>query len=463
MLNESDLYEYQRRSIEHIMNNEAAGLLLEMGLGKTVSCLTAINRLMYEDFEINATLVVGPKRVIEQSWPAEIQVWEHLKHLRISRVVGNPVQRWCALKERADIYLISKDNLMWLISAFGGNNTPFDMLVIDESSCFKNHKAKKFKALKRVLGSFSRRVILTGTPAPKNLMDLWSQIYILDQGQRLSKFITHFKKRFFNLDTWGGYEKYTSKGKASKEELYDTISDICISMKAKDYLDLPERINIYDRLNFGKSIWRKYGSFKKEMYMELIDETGGDFGAVTAASAAGLMSKLLQFANGAVYDEDKNVLPVHNLKLDAVEDIVEAAQGNPVLIAYSFKHDKDRLLKRLKRFGVKALNHNEDIDLWNRKEIPVMLMHPASGGHGLNLQKGGHRVVWYGLPWSLELYQQFNARLDRQGQKERPIVHHIMMEGSVDEKVLSSLQRKEEGQSALMAAVKADFRKYMKK
>lgn len=454
MLDRRHLHEYQNAAVEHILEKDAAGLFLDMGLGKTVSTLTAINTLIYEELEITNALVIAPKRVAENVWTSEIKKWRHLRHLTTSRIIGTAKQRKHALAKKADIYLIGRDNVAWLCGQFGGSMLPFDMLILDESSSFKNHKSIRFKALRKVQPSFSRVVILTGTPAPNGLMDLWSQVYLLDRGERLGKFITHYREDFFSKGHHQ-FSKYKIRSNG-EERIYRKIEDICMSMKAKDYLDLPPRINNYVEIEFSAKLKKQYDDFEREQVLELIEGEG----EITAMNAAALSNKLLQFANGAVYDADRNVHFVHDLKLDAAEELVEAAQGKPVLIAWTYKHDFARLMKRLKKYDPKPLKTEKDIDDWNAGKIRVMLMHPASGGHGLNLQAGGNIIVWYGQTWSLELYQQFNARLDRQGQTETTVVNHIVAKGTIDGDVVKAIRGKATEQDGLMAAIKSRIKQY---
>jgi SNF2 family DNA or RNA helicase len=426
-----------------------------MGLGKTVSTLTAINRLIFEEVEVSKVLVIAPKRVAESVWKQEVAQWPHLEHLKVSVVTGNAMNRKKALQENAQIYTIGRDNVQWLCAQYGGSGLPFDMLVIDESSSFKNHASKRFKALKLV--HFNRVVLLTGTPAPNSLIDLWPQIYLLDKGERLGRTIGAFRSDFFAPGKTNGYivYKYDIK-KGSDERIHEAIGDICMSMKAKDYLDLPERINNNIKLEMSNELRRMYKSFEKEKILELFESEE----QITTASAAALSNKLLQFANGAVYDSEKATHEIHNLKLEALEEILENANGKPVLVAYTYKSDADRIEQYLKAYKPKRLENDADILKWNKGEIQLLMMHPASGGHGLNLQAGGNIIVWFGQTWSLELEQQFNARLDRQGQKQRVIINKLILQGTMDEDVISAQERKEKGQSALMEAVKAKIKQY---
>jgi len=428
-----------------------------MGLGKTVSTLTAVEFLIYHDFAVNTVLVVAPKRVVENVWTTEGKKWEHLNKLRITRIIGTPKQRKAALKEEADVYLISKDNLVWLIALHGSSRLPFDMLVIDESSAFKNHASKRFKALKLVIGCFDRVVILTGTPAPNGLKDLWAQIYLLDRGKRLGKNITAYRREFF-YQGHNFYQHYLRGG--SEKAIHEKIADICISMKAEDYLDLPKRVDNYIELVLPKKIKKQYDEFEEEQVLELFDSE--DVDEISVVNAAALSNKLMQFSNGAVYDEDKNWHSVHNVKLDAAEELVENAAGNPVLIFYTFKHDLEKLQQRLSKYSPVKLKTNKDIEDWNAGKIQVMLMHPASGGHGLNLQYGGHIMIWYGPTWNLEHLLQAIKRLDRQGQTKPVIVNYLICKNTIDERVVKATDKKEEGQKGLMAAIKATVKKYRK-
>ncbi len=449
-------YDYQKHAINHIIENPYCGLFLDMGLGKTVSTLTAINYLMYEDLQVDKVLVIAPLRVADVTWEEEINKWDHLKHIKYSKVLGSAAKRKAALKEKADIYIINRENVAWLIG-FYGRAFPFDTVVIDELSSFKSPKAVRFKALKQVRPLINRVVGLTGTPAPNTLIDLWSQLYLLDMGERLGKFIGHYRRNYFNPGQTNGHVVYNYKLKRDSEEaIYNKISDICISMKAKDYLDLPERINRKVDVILPENDWKRYLDFEKKMVLEFM----GDEEEISVANAAGLSNKLLQFANGAVYNEYKEVKEIHNSKINNLEEIVDCANGQPVLVFYSFKHDYNRILKRLKKYKPRKLETSKDIEDWNKGKIQLLLAHPASCGHGLNLQAGGNIIVWFGLTWSLELYQQANARLDRQGQTKNVIVHHLVTKGTIDEDVLAAIENKASGQDALMEAVKARIRKY---
>lgn len=459
MLQYKDLHNYQLVSTAHIVLNYFCGLFLEMGLGKTVATLTAIKRLIYEELEVDRVLVIAPKRVAAKVWSDELAKWSHLQGLTISKVMGNEKQRLAALAVRADIYILGRDNTAWLCGQYGGSMLPFDMLVIDESSSFKNAKSLRFKALKKTQPSFDRVVILTGTPAPKSLIDLWPQLFLLDRGERLGQTIGAYRREFFTPGASKGHVVFNYKlVKGSEARIHAAIGDIVISMKSEDYLELPGRIENIINIDFPPALQKKYNEFEKEMVLQLF----GDYEegvTIPAVNAAALSIKLRQFANGAIYDEDKNVHEIHTLKLDALEEIIEEAQGQPVLVAWTFKHDRDRIIKR---FGGVNLKTNQDIDDWNAGEIPLMLMHPASGGHGLNLQAGGHIIVMYGQDWDLELDQQFIARLDRQGQREVVVLNRFVARGTIERDVVKSTDRKAANQEGLMQAVKARIEKYLK-
>lgn len=457
-MNEQDLHVYQNTTVQHILNNTHCGVFLDMGLGKTVSSLTAINILLYLELEIDNVLVVAPKRVAESVWDVECQKWDHLKHLKVVKIKGTEKQRKAALKERGDVYMISRDNIAWLCGQYGGSMLPFGMLVIDESSSFKNHNSIRFKALRRLRASFDRIVLLTGTPAPNGLLDIWAQLYLLDAGKRLNEHITKYRKKYFDktYDGWG----YDIR-EGAEEQIHELIKDICISMKAEDYLELPGATINPIIIPMPSALQKKYKDFEKEKVLQLFEERNDDKD-ITAVNAAALSNKLLQFANGAVYDEEREVHKMHDLKIEEIKEIVEAAGGKPVLIAYAYKHDLDRLKIALKKYKPVQMRTDKDIKDWNAGKIKVMLLHPASGGHGLNLQYGGNILVWFGQTWSLELYQQLNKRLDRQGQKEKVIIHLLLLEGSIDVDVIKALERKAVGQDALMEAVKARIKKYLK-
>lgn len=440
-------HDYQKYSIDWIIEKPYCGLLLDMGLGKTVTTLTALNELKYDYLEIDKALIIAPLKVAAKTWPDEIQKWDHLKHLRVSTVIGSEKQRIHALNERADIYTINRENIKWLVEYFG-TRWPFETVVIDELSSFKDSKSQRFRALRKVRPKMERVIGLTGTPAPNGLIDLWPQIYLLDQGERLSKSITRFRELYFTPGQRSGHVVYNWNLKEGAERAIQSgIEDICVSMKSADYLELSERVDNVIRVEMSEKEVKQYKELEKELILEV---DGQD---ITAANAAVLANKLLQLANGAIYDEEKNVVSIHNEKLDALANVIEEAQGEPVLVFYNFRHDLERIKKRFK--FARELKTSQDQDDWNAGEIPLLLAHPQSAGHGLNLQQGGHLIVWYSLTWSLEYYQQANARLMRQGQKNSVIVHHLVTKDTMDERVMKALQNKEIGQNELLEAVKA--------
>lgn len=437
-------HEYQDYAKEFVVKQNVSALFLDCGLGKTVITLTAIWELLLDYFEVRKVLIIAPCRVCRDTWPSELQKWNHLKGIEMSTVLGSEKDRVTALKRRANVYVINRENVEWLV---GHCRWDFDMVVIDELSSFKSHKAKRFKALKRVRPMVRRIVGLTGTPAPNGLIDLWAEIGLLDMGQRLGRFIGGYRERFFVPDKRSREMIFSYKPREGAEEaIYELISDICISMKAADYLEMPECI--YNRVEviMNEKEKKLYQQLERDMLILFED------GDIDAVNAAGLSNKLMQMANGAVYDENGAVKHIHDRKLEALEDLVEAANGKPVLIAYWYKHDLERIRKYV---GAVELDTAEDMKKWNAGEIPVAVIHPASAGHGLNLQAGGSTLIWFGLTWSLELYQQMNARLWRQGQKETVVIHHLTAKGTLDERVMEALEKKDCGQSALVDAVKA--------
>lgn len=461
-MNESNMHGYQLEAVDHIIDNNSCGLFLEMGLGKTVSTLTALNRLMYEELEVDRVLVIAPKRVVESVWSAEGEKWKHLKNLRFSKIIGSEKARKKALNAPADIYLISRDNVAWLCGQYGGSMLPFDTLVIDELSSFKNPKSLRFKALRQVQPSFSRVIGLTGTPTPQGLIDLWSQVYLLDRGERLGKFITRYRETYFRPGKRNGAIVYKYEiSEESERQIYDKISDICMSMKAKDYLKLPGRIDNIIKLPLSETLRKQYVEFEKEQVLQLFEDQPLDE-AISAVNAAALSNKLLQFANGAVYDGERNVHEIHKVKLEALKELIDDANGKPVLVAWAYRHDIDRIKEYLKKYDLRELKNDQDIQDWNAGKIQVMTMHPASGGHGLNLQSGGNIIVWFGQTWSLELEQQFNARIHRQGQTEAVIVNKLVCEKTLDEDVVQAIDFKSGNQDRLMDAVKARIKKYVK-
>src|SRR5690625_1413912 len=461
MLDYSDLHHYQLRAVRHIIKHRKCALFLDMGLGKTVVTLTAIEWLMHQELDVQGTLVIAPKRVAESVWPAEVKKWKHLRGLTLSLITGSPQERRIAIQRDADIHVISRDNVVWLHKEFPDRRLPWDMLVIDESSSFKSPKAKRFKALKKRQPGFKRIVELTGTPAPNGLMDLWAQIWLLDRGERLGRTLGEYRSRYFKPGARNGYIVYNWRlaRKENEQLIHKQLSDICLSMKSEDYLDLkpPEHNPIY--LKMPPAIRRQYEEFEAEQVLELFPNP--EEAEITALNAAALSNKLLQFANGAIYDEDRQVHPVHDIKLDAVQELIESSQGQPVLIAWAFHHDRDRLKERLKKYKPRELKTDKDIADWNQGKIQVLLMHPASGEHGLNLQQGGNILVWFGQTWSLDLYRQLNKRLDRQGQTKTVTIHHLLTEGTIDTKVMQALKHKTKQQDSLIEAVKARVEKYL--
>lgn len=439
-------HDYQRYATDFIINNPISAVLLEMGLGKSVISLSAINELMLDYFDVSRTLVIAPLRVAISTWPDEIKKWDHLKYLSYSVVTGSEKERLDALKKPAHIYVINRENVDWLITKSGFKWT-FDMVVIDELSSFKSYQAKRFKSLLKARPKVKRIVGLTGTPSSNGLMDLWAEFRLLDMGERLGRYITHYRQNFFIPDKRNQQIIFSYKPKDGAEKvIYQLISDITISMKSKDFLKMPECIMNEVVVSLSEKEQKLYDSLKKDMVLSIEDEE------IDAINAAALSSKLLQMANGAVYNDDKESIHIHDRKLDALEDLIEGANGKPVLVAYWFKHDLTRIKER---FDVREIKTGKDISDWNNGKIPIAIIHPASAGHGLNLQLGGSTLIWFSLTWSLELYQQTNARLYRQGQKDTVVIHHIVSEGTIDEDVMKALKAKEKMQDALIDSVKA--------
>lgn len=448
-------HDYQRYCINRLIADPELGLFLDMGLGKTVIALTAINDLRYNRFAISKTLVIAPKKVAEDTWTREAQKWDHLKMLRVIPVLGTAKKRIKALNTPGDVYVLSRDSVKWLVDYYR-NSWPFDTVIIDELSSFKNSKSNRFKALNIVRGHIKRIVGLTGTPAPNGLLDLWAQVYLLDRGERLGNGIGIYREEFFtpgsrNRDTIFSYDPVPG----AEEAIQRKIRDICISLSAKDYLELPERIDNVIPVRLSPSVQHQYYEFEKQMVLEIDENT------LDAGSAAALSNKLLQFCNGAVYDEDRNVVEIHDAKIDALKEIIESTQGKPLLLFYNFQHDKQRILKSLSRSKLRIgeLKSPDIISHWNNKELDILLAHPQSAAYGLNLQAGGSIIVWFGVNWSLELYLQANARLHRQGQTERVIIHHLVIIGGMDEQVMEALGDKQVTQDGLLEALKARIRK----
>ena len=459
-MNKSNLHKYQKVCVEHIISHPFCGVFLDMGLGKTISTLTAIEELKYDYCEIDTVLVIAPKRVVETVWEEEAKKWDHTKHLTFSKIIGTERQRLAALKVKADVHIISRDNITWLCSLYAAK-LPYDMLVIDELSSFKAHQTQRFKSLRLARPWFKRVVGLTGTPAPNGLINLWSQMYLIDRGERLEKTITAYRSRYFRPGASNGYVVYSYNLLSDSERLIqERIKDICISMRAEDYLEMPERIDNFVRVTMPDKLMDAYKKFEQENVITLANEIEEGATTVNAVNAAALSNKLLQFANGAMYDENKNVVPIHDLKLEALKEIIEAADGKPVLVAWTYQFDRDRIKNYFRSMAPRELKTAEDINDWNAGKVQLMLAHPASAGHGINLQAGGNIIVWYGLTWSLELYQQFNARLYRQGQKQRTIIHHIINSGTHDEDVVKALKSKDKTQNNLMNSIKAKLELY---
>ena len=442
-------HKYQTYATNFILEHPISAVFFDMGLGKSVITLTAIFDLCLDSFLVRKVLVIAPLRVALDTWPSEIEKWDHLRGLTYSVAVGNEAQRKAALLQRASVYIINRENVGWLVESSG---LPFDydMVVIDELSSFKSYQAKRFRALLKVRPRVKRIVGLTGTPASNGLMDLWAEFRVLDMGKRLGRFITHYRTAFFQPDKRNAQVVFSYKPLPGAEDaIYEKISDITISMRAGDYLDMPECVMNEVKVTLSEKERQAYDTMRSELVISL----GGE--AVDAGNAAALANKLSQMANGAVYGEDKKILPLHDQKLVALEDLIEAANGKPVLVAYWFKHDLERIRAR---FTVREIKTAQDIADWNQGKIPVAVIHPASAGHGLNLQAGGSTLIWFGLTWSLELYQQTNARLWRQGQEAQTVViHHIITKDTIDERIMSALRRKDKTQSALIDAVKANL------
>ena len=441
-------YPHQQAGIDWLIKRPASCLLWGMGTGKTVTTLTALDIILL--LEEGPVLVIAPKRVAENTWSKETEKWEHLKHLRISKIMGTQAERLKAIGTLADIYVINRENVVWLVENVG-KRWPFPIVVIDELSSFKSIQAKRWKALRKVRGRIKRIIGLTGTPRPNGLEDLFPEIYLLDGGERLGRTIGAFRAQYLVPEKMNGHIVYSYKPRAgAEEEVYSKISDICMSIKKEDVLSLPGQIYEDVELIPTSSLLKQYKQFERDRVMECLDASG----EIVAGTEAALTNKLLQFANGAIYDMDGQVHRIHDIKLDALEEMLEEAGGDPVLVLYAYKHDAQRIRERIQ---CRALDKPEDIDAWNRGEIPVALAHPASIGHGLNLQDGGPLLIWFGLPWSLELYQQANERLNRPGQKNVCRIYHLILKGTHDERVLKSLQKKEKGQAAALEALRLEI------
>ena len=443
-------HNYQTYATNFILEHPEAAVFLDMGLGKSVITLTAIRELCLNRFEVGKVLVIAPLRVARDTWSTEIHKWDHLKGLTYSIVIGAVDERKSALKKKAHIYLINRENVSWLIEE-SGFPFDFDMVVIDELSSFKSYQAKRFRSLLKVRPKVKRIVGLTGTPSSNGLMDLWAEFRVLDLGKRLGRFITHYRNTYFQPDKRNGMVIYSYKPLPGAEDaIYEQISDMTISMKAVDHLNMPECVFNEVSVSLSKEERSKYDTLRDDLILSIGESE------IDAANAASLSNKLSQMANGAVYGSDQSVIKIHDHKLDALEDIIESANGKPVLVAYWFKHDLERIKAR---FKVREIKTSKDITDWNDGKIPVAVIHPASAGHGLNLQAGGSTLIWFGLTWSLELYQQTNARLWRQGQKSATVViHHIVTEDTIDELILKALHKKEKSQNALIDAVRVTLK-----
>ena len=442
-------HNYQNEALKHILETPKCGIFLEMGLGKTVITLTAIKELIYYRFAVSKVLVIAPKKVAESTWLRETAKWNHTKNLRVVSVMGTASERTAALNKKADIYIINRDNVVWLVKHLTAS-WPFDMVVVDELSSFKNHQAKRFKALCWVRKHITHLVGLTGTPSPNGLIDLWAQVFLLDGGERLEKTIGGYRSRYFNPGMMSGYVvfNYVPKSDAA-DTIQRKISDICMSMKTSDYLELPECIVVDVPITLTGKTLLMYKELKKEMVI-IFDEN-----IVDASTAAVLSNKLLQLCNGAIYDTERKVIEVHDAKIEALLELVEGLNGSPAIVFYNYQHDLSRILAALpKNLRVRVLKTPEDENLWNSGNVDVLLAHPQSAAYGLNLQDGGHHIIWFSIPWALELYQQANARLHRQGQKSTVIVHRLIVEGGMDQEVARALLDKDVTQNRLMEALK---------
>lgn len=442
-------HSYQEYAIKFIESHPISALFLDMGLGKTSITLTAVNELLFDSFEVRKVLVIAPLRVARNTWCDEIKKWDHLRNIKYSIVVGTEKKRISALNEKDDIYIINRENIDWLVNK-SEYKFDFDMVVIDELSSFKNHQSKRFKSLMKIRPKVKRIVGLTGTPSSNGLMDLFAEFKVLDLGERLGYFIGQYRNTYFKPDKTNGAIVYSYKPLPNAEDsIYERISDITVSMKASEYLKMPELVISNYQVEMSENEKKRYDEMKKNLICEIKD------GEITVSNAGSLSNKLSQFANGAVYDDEQNIVEIHSRKLDALEDIIESMNGKPLLVAYWYKHDLQRIKKR---FDVREIKTGKDIADWNKGKIPVALIHPASAGHGLNLQQGGSTLVWFGLTWSLELYQQTNGRLYRQGQKNTVVIQHIVTKGSIDEQILKALERKNKTQEDLIEAVKANLK-----
>lgn len=443
-------YPYQKEAARRIVENTHYGLFLDMGLGKTASTLYALDELMFNRFEVQKVLIVAPPKVAESTWQDDISKFSDFKDFRVHTLTGTPKQREKLLEEESGLFIIGDTLVSWLCRKYN-YSLPFDMLVIDESSRFKSPQTQKFKALRKARSSFSRIVILTGTPSPNSLEELWPQLYLLDGGERLGKTLTQYRNAYFKPNRTNGHVvfDYRIQSEEARQTIYRKIDTICMSLEAKDYLTMPDRIDNVIALDMPQDVKKRYAELKRDMVLELDGED------ITAVNAAAVSNKLLQMANGCLYTDEKETIRLHDVKIEALQDIVDCNPGKPVLVFYSFLSDKERILESFP--NAKVLQGKKDMQDWNDGKIEMLIAHPASCSYGLNLQYGGNIVIWYGLTWSLEQYLQANARLYRQGQKETVVINHLVMKGTIDEQVMKALQRKEVGQRELIEALKANL------
>lgn len=451
-------YDYQKTAMRWILEKPRCGLFLDMGLGKTVSTLTAVQQLI-DDCEIDRVLVVAPKKVAETTWSTEAEKWEHLHDLKVVKVLGTEKQRCLALSQKADVYVTGRDNFVWLVGKYGGS-LPFDALVIDELTSFKSAKSQRFKAMRIAVPTVKRVIGLTGTPAPNGLIDLWAQMYCIDQGERLGKSVSRYRETYFETHKWNNIIVRCDVKKGCEDMIRNKIADICLSMQAKDYLQLPDMITHTVTVHLSAKVMAAYIKFEKDKVLEFEAEHGDEPANILANSAAGLMNKLSQFANGAIYDEEKNVHNLHDEKIERLAEIVEAANGNSVLVFYQYKHDVPRISEKLKGYRVRTYQGEADLQDWNAGKIDVLLAHPASTAYGLNMQQGGHYIVWFGTGWNLEHYQQANARLHRQGQQHPVTVYKLICAGTVDERASAALEEKKGVQQGLLDSLNYLIRKH---
>lgn len=451
-------YDYQKAAIQWVLGKPRCALFMDMGLGKTVSTLTAVLQLM-DDGEVEKTLVVAPKKVAETTWTTEAAKWEHLKGLRVVRVTGTAAQREAALTAEGDVYVIGRDSFVWLVARYKGR-LPFDMLIIDELTSFKSPRSNRFKAMRLATATVQRVVGLTGTPAPNGLIDLWAQMYCIDMGERLGKFVTRYRETYFNLYRRNNIILRCTPKPGSEKIIRDKIADICLTMQARDYLELPDMIVCDERIELPPPVMKTYNAFERERVLEFRELHKDDPVNVLANSAAGLLGKLCQFANGAVYDDGGEAHEVHTAKLDKLEEIVEAVNGCSVLVFYQYRHDAERIMQRLKGYRVRRYEGAADLEAWNAGQVDVLLAHPASTAFGLNMQQGGHYIVWFGTGYNLELYQQANARLQRQGQRYPVVVYRLICEGTADERAAAAISGKAGVQQSLLDSLNYLMSKY---